>query len=73
MKTMFNDSPKRVLTMQLPLSMKNVSFKKLMWWIIPTIVLVPIIYFSGDLISPIAAYIGTSSLWNVITKISNRV
>lgn len=40
-----------------------------LWWIAPIVIIIPLVYISGNVISPIAAYYGTSSAWKIIEKI----
>lgn len=40
------------------------------WWIGPLVVIMPLVYFSGNAGVPSAAYFGTAGIWNLLSKLS---
>ena len=44
---------------------------KHIWWVAPIIVVIPITLVTQDPLHPTAAYVGTTSIWNLIEKLLN--
>lgn len=42
---------------------------KHLWWAAPIVIIMPLVYFSGSAVAPSAAYFGTTSIWNLISKV----
>lgn len=58
------------------MKIKQVSYQLLsnnLWWIAPVIIVVPISIATQNLISPTAAYVGTTGIWNLIEELLDHL
>lgn len=44
-----------------------------LWWMAPVVIIMPLVYFSGNAMATSAAYFGTTGIWNVIEKVLDQV
>jgi hypothetical protein len=44
-----------------------------LWWLAPVVIIMPLVYFSGNAVAPSAAYFGTTGIWNVISKLVDQI